>query len=269
MLFRSSLEFGELVGLRNPDVIHHLAILQPSASDSLSITRSLPALLGVLEAARRHRVGRVVVAIPAGLLYGEIEAKFQPVKEGRRTEAIGVSHVMAHTMVDVLNVYRERYGIEFCALAMSNVYGVRQRPQDGVVAAFASAVVQGIDAEIFGSGKQTRDFLYIDDAVDGVVRAIDRLVHAPGSVSGHAINLGTGTGTTLLEAATLVAKAAGIEPYFELGTIRVGEISQYVADLAKAHDLLGYVPQFPSSRGIPLAYQWWRQWHYGESPAVT
>ena len=84
----TSLEFGELVGLRNPDVIHHLAILQPSASDSLSITRSLPALLGVLEAARRHRVGRVVVAIPAGLLYGEIEAKLD-----RKSTRLNSSHI--------------------------------------------------------------------------------------------------------------------------------------------------------------------------------
>jgi len=229
----TSLEFGELVGLRNPDVIYHLAILQPSASDSLSITRSLPALLGVLEAARRHRVGRVVVAIPAGLLYGEIEAKYQPVKEGRRTEAIGVSHVMAHTMVDVLNVYRERYGIEFCALAMSNVYGIRQRPQDGVVAAFSSAVVRGIDAEIFGSGKQTRDFLFIDDAVDALARAFDR-------GGGLVVNIGTGVATSIEEVWKLVAMGSSLKA--RKTATREEDITRLALSNVRAKIQLGWAP---------------------------
>ena len=229
----TSLEFAELVGLRNPEVIYHLAILQPSASDSLSITRSLPALLGVLEAARRHRVGRVVVAIPAGLLYGEIEAKHQPVKEGRRTEAIGVSHVMAHTMVDVLNVYRERYGIEFCALAMGNVYGLRQRPQDGVVAAFASAVVRGTDAEIFGSGKQTRDFVFIDDAVDALARAHDR-------GGGLVINIGTGVATSIEEVWKLVAMGSSLKA--RKTTTREEDVTRLALSNVRAKIQLGWAP---------------------------
>jgi UDP-glucose 4-epimerase len=237
----TSLEFGELVGLRNPDVIYHLAILQPSASDSLSITRSLPALLGVLEAARRHRVGRVVVAIPAGLLYGEIEAKYQPVKEGRRTEAIGVSHVMAHTMVDVLNVYRERYGIEFCALAMSNVYGLRQRPQDGVVAAFSAAVVRGIDAEIFGSGKQTRDFLFIDDAVDALARAFDR-------GGGLVVNIGTGVATSIEEVWKLVAMGSSLKA--RKTATREEDITRLALSNVRAKIQLGWAPWTPVVDGI-------------------
>ena len=87
-------------------------------------------------------VKKVVVCIAAGLIYGEVQAKHLPVKEGRKNDAIGVPHVMAQTLVDLLSVYREKHGIEYTVLATTNVYGLRQREEDGVVAAFASEAYQ-------------------------------------------------------------------------------------------------------------------------------
>jgi UDP-glucose 4-epimerase len=75
---------------------------------------------------------------------------------------------------------------------MTNVYGLRQRPEDGVVAAFASGVIRNQDPDIYGSGKQTRDFLYIDDAVDVLVRTISK-------GGGLVLNAGTGVQTTIEE----------------------------------------------------------------------
>lgn len=80
------------------------------------------------------------MALPANLLYGEVPARQLPVKEGRKPEPMGVAYVMANALVDLLAVYRESYDVEFTALAMTNVYGKRQRPSDGVVAAFADAM---------------------------------------------------------------------------------------------------------------------------------
>jgi UDP-glucose 4-epimerase len=75
---------------------------------------------------------------------------------------------------------------------MTNVYGLRQRPEDGVVAAFASGVIRNQDPDIYGNGKQTRDFLYIDDAVDVLVRTISK-------GGGLVLNAGTGVQTTIEE----------------------------------------------------------------------
>lgn len=162
------------------------------------------------------------------------------------------------------------FALPFVIIRFSNVYGrYDDLDRNGrFIPLLCDRVPRRAPLTIFGPHK-TFDFTYIDDAVDGIARTIDRIVRAPETVSGHAINLGTGAGTTLLEAATLIAESAGIEPYFEVGTIRVGEISQYVADISKARDLLGYAPQFPASRGIPLAYRWWREWHFGEAPALA
>lgn len=87
---------------------------------------------------------------------------------------MGVAYVMANALVDLLAVYRESYDVEFTALAMTNVYGKRQRPSDGVVAAFADAMHTNTSPVIFGSGRQTRDFLFIDDAVDALSRAMTK-----------------------------------------------------------------------------------------------
>lgn len=217
-----------------------------------------------------RQTGTPVIFGSSREVYGE-QASVPVREDAVRLEGAASPYAAAKLADEALiRSFARCFQLPFVIIRFSNVYGrFDDLDRNGrFVPLLCDRVPRRAPLTIFGPHK-TFDFTYIDDAVDGVVRAIDRLVHAPGSVSGHAINLGTGTGTTLLEAATLVAKAAGIEPYFELGTIRVGEISQYVADLAKAHDLLGYVPQFPSSRGIPLAYQWWRQWHYGESPSVT
>ena len=160
-----------------------------------------------------HGVGKVVVCIPAGLLYGEVAARYLPVKEGRKADAIGVPHVMAQTLVDLLGVYRETHGIEFTVLATTNIYGLRQRGQDGVVAAFASAIIRNEDPEIYGNGKETRDFVYIDDAVDALVRSINK-------GGGLVINIGTGIQTTIEElwkqigaGTTLKAKKVSRRPH--------------------------------------------------------
>lgn len=193
-----AIEFSELVGLREPETIVHLAVLPPSARDMGRIVAAFSSMVSVLEAARVNGVRKVVACLPAGSVYGEVEAKFQPVKEGRYGAALGVGSVVARSLVDLLAVYREQHAIEFTVLAATNVYGPRQRPEDGVVAAFAAAVAGRADAEMHGTGRQTRDFLFVDDMVDALARAKVR-------GGGLTINVGTGDQTSIEELWRLVA----------------------------------------------------------------
>jgi nucleoside-diphosphate-sugar epimerase len=163
----------------------------------------------------------------------------------------------------LIRAYERCYGVPFVIIRFSNVYGrYDDLARNGrFVPLLCDRIPRGEPITIFGAEK-TYDFTYIDDAVDGVALAIHKLVGETALVSGHAINLGYGQGTTLLEAAQLVAQAAGVEnPNISIGQKRAGEIGKYVADLTKARTLLGYDPKFPAGRGIPLAYQWWREWH--------
>jgi UDP-glucose 4-epimerase len=246
----TSLEFAELVGLRRPDVLYHFALLAPHASENSSVMRAVPMLLSVLEAARNHGVKKVIVSIAAGLIYGEVNAKHLPVKEGRKNDAIGVPHVMAQTLIDLLGVYREKHGIEFTVLATTNVYGLRQRAEDGVVAAFAAAIVRGEDAQIFGNGKQTRDFVYVDDVVDALVRAQNR-------GDGLVINIGTGVQTSVEE--LFKQLAAGT-------TVKARKISARPADLqrtavsnVRAKIQLGWTPWTTLHDGLGVIRQHFKQ----------
>ncbi len=185
-------ELDELVARREPQVIVHLAALTGRGRRASTATATIGGTLNLLDAARRAGTAKVVVGVPAIHLYGEIPARELPVKEGYVATPASVEAVLARALVDLLMVYRSEHGMEFTALALSTVYGPRQRAESGVVAAFAAAIAAETAPDLHGDGRQTRDLLYIDDAVDAFVRAIER-------GSGLVINIGTGVQTTVRE----------------------------------------------------------------------
>jgi len=234
-------EFCDLVGLRQSEVIYHLALLPPSTTTTSMALHSAALMLAVLEAARIHGVKKVVVAIPAGLLYGEVPMSNLPVKEGRASTAIGVPHVMANTIIELLGVYRESHGLEFTALALANVYGPRQRADDGVVAAFASAIVNRRQPIMFGNGKQTRDFIFIDDVIDALARA-----HNKGG--GLVINVGTGIQTSIEELWDLMAIGTTLQVRKE--PARSGELRRLAVSPVRARIQLGWSPWTSLAAGV-------------------
>ena len=118
--------------------------------------------------------------------------------------------VVAKAIVDLLTAYREGWGIEFTALAPSTVYGPRQRSDAGVVAAMVAAAAGGAAPRITGDGRQTRDFVYVDDVVDALVRSGQR-------GSGLVVNVGTGVQTSLRDLWALVAPDGGPPTYVAAG----------------------------------------------------
>lgn len=236
-----SSEFGELVGLRQPDVIYHLAVLPPSATETAVALHSAALMLAALEAARLNGVNKIVIAIPAGLLYGEVPARSLPVKEGRASTAIGVSHVMANTVIELLGVYRETHDIEFTALALANVYGPRQRAQDGVVGAFAEAIVSKRAPVQHGTGKQTRDFVYIDDVSDALSRASTK-------GGGLVVNIGTGVQTAIDKLWKMMAVGTTLQ--LRHAPSRSGDLQRLAVSPVRARIQLGWKPWTLLADGI-------------------
>lgn len=234
-------EFRSLVALRRPVHIFHLGVLAPGFDDAAAMTRSFAAALNVLEAARASGVAKVVVLLPAMAMHGEPSSRDLPVKEGDIV-ARGVRGVVAKAIVDLLSHYREEHGIEFTALAGSSVYGPRQRADRGVVAAMVEAVSHGAAPTVVGDGRQTRDFLYVDDAVDALIRTRER-------GTGLVVNVGTGTQTQIRELATVVARG-GPEPTFVAA--RPGEIGRFSVSPVRARIHLGWAPWTTLADGISL-----------------
>jgi len=148
--------------------------------------------------------------------------------------------VVAKSLVDLLDHYREEHGVEFSALATSSVYGSRQRVGGGVVAALIEAATRGEPARLTGDGRQTRDFVYVDDVVDAIVRARQR-------GSGLVVNVGTGVQTTLRDLAALVARDS---PPPSFVAARPDELVRFSLSSVRARIHLGWAPWTALADGV-------------------
>lgn len=234
-------EFAELVSLRRPNIIVNLAVFTASHAHLSGAMASLSSTVAVLEAARLGGVSKVITALPAGLLYGECAARDIPIKEGHLNDARTSEEILARSAADMHNVYRDRHGVEFTVLAMSNVYGVRQRAQDGVVAAFCEALESGKAPIVHGTGKQTRDFVFIDDSVDAIVRSFDR-------AGGLVVNVGTGVSTSIVDLWSLMGGVASPVP--RTATSRPHDLARLSLSPVRARIQLGWSPFTSLAEGL-------------------
>ena len=228
----TSSEADSLFGMRRPELVYQLALFSRTDRSPRAQGRGFDAALATMEAARRHGVAKVVVTLPASSLYGQPAASSLPVKEGEITPR-GVRGVVARAVVDLMSTYRERDMIEFTALAMASVYGPRQAPTGGVVAAFRSAHADGVPPSIDGDGRQTRDLVFIDDAVDALVRA-------GGRGSGLVINVGTGIQTTVRDLWHEIS--GGVGPAPETAPVRPDDLNRFAVSPVRARIHLGWSP---------------------------
>ncbi|WP_181703698.1 SDR family NAD(P)-dependent oxidoreductase [Chthonobacter albigriseus] len=141
-------------------------------------------------------------------------------------------------------IFGEAYGVEAVALRLFNVFGAGQalsNPYTGVLANFASRLINGQPPMIFEDGQQRRDFVHVRD----VARAFRLAMEQP-RAAGHVINVGSGRSYRVAEVAELVAEAMGV-PHIRpeiMGKARAGDIRNCFADISKARDLLGFEPEY-------------------------
>ncbi len=234
----ASTNLGELIALRRPEIVFQLAAL---THDGRPPATSIAVTVALLDAARDAQVSKVVCALPAIALYGDVSPRELPVKEDHGWMPLTVTGVMARAVADLYGVYRSSHDVEFTALALANLYGSRQRPADGVVASFVDAAHAGTPAVLDGDGRQTRDFVFIDDAVDAFVRAAQR-------GSGLVVNIGTGVQTQIRDLWKLVAGPGG--PPAKHGPRRDGEIARFAVSAVRARIHLAWEPWTTLEQGV-------------------
>jgi UDP-glucose 4-epimerase len=224
-----------------PEVVFHLAaqsavrrsVADPVADASVNVMGSM----NVLEAAVRVGTRKVVYAACGGTIYGEpkrVPTKESAAQGSHPTSPYGISKKV---VVDYLGFYQRYRGLDSTALALGNVYGPRQDPEGeaGVVAIFAAKMLVGERPTIYGDGNQTRDFVFIDDAVHAFVQAIDR-------GSGKLVNVGTGLETSVNGLYRLLADITGFagEPQHE--PPRPGELRRIALDISSAASTIAWKP---------------------------
>ncbi|MGA2037431.1 MAG: GDP-mannose 4,6-dehydratase [Acidimicrobiales bacterium] len=243
----------EVIARSRPEVIYHLAA---QADVRVSVERpvfdaevNILGMLRVLEGARAASGARVVFAASGGTLYGEVHSEDLPVRESHEQRPLSCYGVSKKSALDYLFAYRELHAVEFCALALANVYGPRQDPngEAGVVAIFADRLLRGEAVTIYGDGEQTRDFVYVDDVVDAFVRAS---THGGGLV----LNIGTGREVSVNELATVMADRAGASTPPVHAPPRPGELRRNALDPERAAIHLGWKPWTSLAEGAQAVF---------------
>jgi UDP-glucuronate 4-epimerase len=235
------------------DAVIHLAAMagvRPSLLDPLHYEDvNVRGTLVLLEELRRRPATRFVFASSSSVYgdnekvpFSEADDIHRPVSPYAATKRAG--ELVCYT-------YHHLYGIPTTCLRFFTVYGPRQRPEMAIHK-FVRAVHEGRPIPFYGDGSSRRDYTYIDDIVDGVVRALDRC-------RGYEIyNLGEAETTSLSELVDLIGEACGRAPVLEGLPSQPGDVPITYADVSKARRELGYRPTTSVREGLARFVAWYR-----------
>ena len=248
-------------------VLHQAAIpsVVRSIQDPVASNRAnVDATLNVLIAARDARVRRLVFA-GSSSVYGN--ASQLPKREDMRPAPLSPYALQKLVGEQYCQIFTQLYGLETVTTRYFNVFGPRQddsSPYSGVISLFISALLEGRQPTIYGDGEQTRDFTYVANVVEGVLRACQ----APRAV-GQAINIATGGRVSLNTLFSVLSEEIGasVEPIY--GDVRPGDVRDSQADISRARSELSYEPTVTFADGVRLTIDWYRAERGADRPSAT
>lgn len=243
------------------DAIFHLAaqihvdrsIVNPKETFDINVTGTM----NILEYARMNDVNKILFASTSEV-YGS--AKYVPMNEDHPLTAqhpYGVSKIAADRLC---YTYNETYDLGIDIIRCFNFFGPRQKDSGygGVIAIFINRVLQNKPPIIYGDGNQTRDYMYVDDAVN----AYDKVLRSNDNPGKYGINFGTGTEKSVNEIAELILKYSGNAK--NLSAIHVDprptEVQRLFADISKAKNSLNFVPNIEFEKGISMLMDWYKNY---------
>jgi UDP-glucose 4-epimerase len=227
------------------------SVLDPIASNQANVDGTV----NVLVAARDAKVKRVVFAASSSA-YGDTPTL--PKHEAMIPDPISPYAVAKLASEHYLKSFYRCYGLETVALRYFNIFGPRQDPSSqysGVLAKFITQMLKGQQPTIFGDGEQSRDFTYIDNAVDANLLACK----APAEkVAGKMFNVATGRRVTLNETFKLLKPLTAYSGAVAYGAERGGDVKHSLADISFAAQNLGYKPKVDFEEGLRRTVDWYR-----------
>jgi UDP-glucose 4-epimerase len=240
---------------RRPQQVFHLAaqidvrrsVADPGFDSGINVNGTI----NMLEAARASGCERFVFVSTGGAIYGEGEGKELPLGEDAPVEPLAPYGLSKYCGEGYVELYQRLYGLSGVSLRLGNVYGPRQDPlgEAGVIAIFCGRLRDGGRPTVFGDGRQTRDYIYVGDVIEGLLAAASSEAQGP-------YNLGTGRETTLLELVELLSRLGagnGFEP--EFAPARPGEVQRIVLDSARAADAFGWRAAVELEPGLGLTLE--------------
>ncbi len=223
------------------------SIAQPLEDSAINVDASL----GLLEAARKQGIKRVVFASSNAVIGGHPP----PAHEGLVPFPVSPYGAAKAAIEAYLRAYHQSYGLEGVALRFANAYGPWSGHKSSVVAAFVKAYLRGGPLTIRGTGQQTRDYVHVADMTAIVLACLD----APAElVAGETFQVGTGQETSLLTLARMLFEAGGGDVPIRHEPPSLGDVARNVSDISKAQRVLGYSPRVNLRDGLADTLDWFR-----------
>jgi nucleoside-diphosphate-sugar epimerase len=246
--------------MQQAEYVIHLAArtsVPRSVKDPLDTNRiNVDGTLNVLIAARDNRVKRVVFAASSSA-YGETPTL--PKREDMQPQPISPYGVSKYVGELYAQAFGRCYGMETVCVRYFNIFGPRQDPDSpysGVLSRFATAFLEEQQPVIYGDGEQTRDFTFVDNAVQANLLACE----AP-TASGGVFNVGTGSRVSLNQTLEYLRRISGKKLQAKYDPPRDGDIRDSQADISRARQVLGYEPTVMFEEGLERTFEWYRTHH--------
>jgi UDP-glucose 4-epimerase len=230
------------------------------ADPILDASQNIVGTLNLLEAARHapHRP-RVIFSSTGGAIYGDASEPPSPEESAKNPESpYGISKLSVEYY---LAYYARTHGLDTAVLRYANVYGPRQDPhgEAGVVAVFCQRLLDGKSITVYGTGEQTRDYVFVGDVAAANVAASTAALPEVRRLDDRAINIGTGVETSVLALAAALQRAAGVKVPVEHAPKRDGEQQRSCVKIDKAHRVLGWKPTVSLEAGLAQTYSWFKK----------
>jgi UDP-glucuronate 4-epimerase len=258
ILYRSDIcnfqKLTEIMQKEQPDIIVHIAAkagVRPSILDPHGYYRTnVEGTINLLECCKQYDIKKFIFASTSSI-YGNNHKV--PFAENDPVDFPISPYAASKKSAELLcHAYHHLYGIDIFALRFFTVYGPRQRP-DLAIHKFFRLLHEGKTVPIYGDGTTSRDYTYIDDIIDGVMRSIER-------VKGfEIINLGESKTIDLNSLVRLIEEVAGRPVTKEYLPLQPGDVRQTYADISKAHKLLDYNPKTEMRDGLLIFNDWFQR----------
>ncbi len=211
--------------------------------------------LNMMEASRQNGVKRFAYASSSSVYGDSMEL---PKQEGREGHVLSPYALTKKVDEEYGRLYKILYGLNTYGMRFFNVFGRHQDPNGAyaaVIPKFIKQLLSGETPTINGDGKQSRDFTYVDNVIEGCLRCCAASEDAAGEV----YNLGAGGREYLIDVYHDICEALEMPVEPNYGPTRAGDIRDSNADISKARNILGYDPQFNFAEGIKLAIDWYKE----------
>lgn len=251
---RDASKLNSLFQKERPEIIYHLAaqinvrrsIKDPFYDESVNIAGSL----NLLECCKDYGVRRIIYSSSGGAVYGEPNKL--PAPEEHEIRPLSHYGASKFAVESYLSVYNSIYGLDYITLRYANVYGPRQDflGEAGVIAIFIRNALIGEPLTIFGDGKQTRDFVYVNDVVNANILSLNYRGNY------KTFNIGTGVQTSINQIAEEIEKTIGKKLMIRREDAIKGEVRDTYLDISRAKRELSFLPSVSISEGIRLTFEW-------------